>query len=82
MNNTEILKLLEDLAVKLGIDIKYVKLMPKYSSGGLCKHDGKLELFIESKLKLEDSIELLVRELKKLNLENIFIPPLLRKYFP
>ncbi len=81
MNNTEILKLLEELAIKLGVEIHYVKLMPKYSAGGLCKHDGKLELFIDSKLKLEDTIELLVQELRKLDVSSLFIPPLVRKYF-
>jgi len=65
----------EKLAQRLGIEIQYVPGVPS----GLCTVKGKRVLYIDRNLDPRDRIDIFVREFKALDLEGIFVVPLIRK---
>ncbi len=75
-----ILAQLEELCVKLGIKLRYENLKDPnfYIEGGSCKIGEENHIIIHKKLENEDKIDILVNELRKFPLEDIFLTPLLR----
>jgi hypothetical protein len=81
MNETLILEHLEDIAIKLGVELRYEDLgqIGVRSDGGYCKLAGRPIIIINRKESRSKKISILAKSLNKLNLEGIFIPSALRK---
>ena len=76
MTNELILQGLETLIQNLSIDLRYEKGDFK---GGLCKIKNQAVIIINDKLPIDKKIKIMAKELKLLNLEQIYIRPALRK---
>ena len=78
MTEKEILEELEDIACRVGVDVRYDRLEGK---GGECIVKGKPYVIINEGLPDEEKISILVSALKKLDLEGIFLKPRIRELF-
>ncbi len=76
----EVLRELEKLAARLGIDVRFDSLDARVieKRGGLCVLRGKSVIVIDSTLPLLDKIGVLSEALAMFDLEAIFVPPVLR----
>jgi len=81
MNDIAVLEHLEQLALRLGVQLRYENLAQGSvrCEGGFCKVDGKPIILINRKDSRQHQIRILARSLTRLNLEGIFIPPAVRK---
>jgi hypothetical protein len=77
-----LLSQLEELTESLGIKIRYEKILKEGSffSGGLCRIKGEDIIIINSKISIEDKIDILARALISIDLSQIFIKPALREF--
>ena len=75
MTQELILQGFESLINNLSIDLRYEK---GDFSGGLCKIGNKAVLIVNNKLPIDKKITLMADELNRLNLEQIYIRPVLR----
>ncbi len=75
MKPQNILQSFETLIHNLSIDLRYEK---GDFTGGLCKVGNKEVLIVNNKLPIEGKINVMARELNRLNLEQIYIRPALR----
>lgn len=75
MTQELILQGFESLIQNLSIDLRYEK---GHFTGGLCKVGNRVVFIINHKLPIEKKIKLIADELKRLNLEQIYIRPALR----
>ncbi len=80
MNEVNMLERLEEIATKLGVDIRYENLAHNQirSDGGYCKLSGKQMIFVNPKQSRQGKIKVLAKSLKRLDLNSIFIPPAVR----
>ncbi|MFH1139618.1 MAG: hypothetical protein V1816_26365 [Pseudomonadota bacterium] len=80
MTPREILKDLEDLAVRLGVTIRYERLSDGETEvgSGLFSHKGKKSLLIDQALDIEGRVGVCLREFKLLDLSDVYIKPYLR----
>lgn len=80
MKQELVLEQLEDLAEKLAIRIQYEDLNKSGIKlrGGSCRVVGEKRIIIDKRLKVNEKVEILANELSKLNLEDVFIPPLIK----
>ena len=76
MTQELILQGFETLINNLSIDLRYEK---GDFTGGLCKIGPKDIFIINDKLSIDKKIQLIANELKRLNLEQIYIRPALRE---
>ncbi len=74
--NAESLRILESLVEQLGLSIRYEE-MP--TPGGFVKVQGKGSFILNRALAAPEKIEILRRELQKLDLQNVYLLPLARK---
>lgn len=65
----------EKLAQKLGIEVRSITGGPS----GLCTVHGERILFIDRTLDNRSQVEVFIREFKILNLNNVFVVPIIRK---
>ena len=65
----------ERLAQRLSIDIRYTYGGPS----GLCTIKGSRVLFIDRGVDIKSRIQIFIREFKTLDLEGVFVVPLIRK---
>jgi hypothetical protein len=81
MNETLLLEHLEQIANRLGVELRYENLGIGgiRSDGGYCRVSGKDMILINKKDSRRKKILILAKSLKRLNLEGIFIPPAVRK---
>ena len=81
MNDLLLLGHLEELAIRLGIELRYENLGQTgfRSMGGLCKVAGKPLILLNSRDPRRQKIRVLAESLKKLDMEGIFIPPAVRR---
>jgi len=81
MNETLLLEHLEQIANRLGVELRYENLGIGgiRSDGGYCRVSGKSLILINRKDSRRKKILVLAKSLKRLNLEGIFIPPAVRK---
>ena len=81
MNETSLLEHLEEVATRLGVELRYENLavVGIRSDGGFCKVGGKPMILLNRKDSRRRQIQILARSLNRLNLEGIFIPPAVRK---
>ena len=77
----QVLKALEDVAERLSVCIHYeeMKAFEFRIQDGHCKVEGESHIYIDRKRPVKEKIHILANELKKFDLENIYIPPLLRE---
>ncbi len=77
----EIMKALEEVAERLSIQVHYeeMKAFEFRVEDGSCKVKGSPSIFIDRRRPLKEKISILARELKKFDLEDIYVPPLLRE---
>ena len=81
MNETTILQNLEGIAEKLNLNVSYENLrkLHVFSKGGLYRFKDDRTVLIEKSLILSDKIDTLADALTQFDLEEIYIPPALRK---
>ena len=72
---------LEDLALKLGVEVVYEKLENTdfLATGGLCKVKGKYKIFIDRSETTERRTEILAGALSSFDREGIYILPYIRE---
>jgi len=77
-----LLNQLEELAEGLGVKIRYDKILKEGSffSGGLCRIKGEEMIIINSKVSVEDKIDILAKALMSFDLSQVFIKPALREF--
>lgn len=80
-NKDSILQSLIELAEKLSVKVIFKNLQDEefIIRGGMCSVKGETLILIDSRSSFEEQIKIFCRELKKFNLDNIFISPLLRE---
>lgn len=76
MSPRNILDSFETLIGNLSIDLRYEK---GDFSGGLCRLPGRNIFIINNGLSVENKIRLIAAELRSMNLNHIYIRPVLRK---
>jgi hypothetical protein len=81
MEPRKVLEYLEDLALKLDIEVVYANLESRdpFTRGGLCKVKGKYKVFIDRTEKIQGRIKILARALSAFDKEEIYILPLIRE---
>lgn len=82
MNENIILSQLEEVAQKLGINIRYETFRKSdfLHIGGLCRVEGQYIFIISSKATMGEKIQTLARALKRFDLTHIYIRPALREF--
>lgn len=76
MTNESILEELENISTKLGLVVRYEK---GDFAGGLCRVIDEKYIIVNKKLSAEKKINLIARELSKLDIENVFILPAVKE---
>jgi hypothetical protein len=81
MDDHAALSQLEGLADKLGIQIRYEKIVEEEltSTGGLCRLKGECFIIVNSKATTKDKIRALAKALKNFDLNDVYIRPALRE---
>ena len=81
MNESMVLQNLEAIAEKLSVKVQYENLRKKYifSKGGLYRLKEDRVVIIESSLNLSEKIDILADALSQFELEDIYMPPAVRK---
>ena len=83
MDEETVIDHLEELAERFGIQIRYEAIKQDEDSinvvGGLCLLKGEYVLIINSKATVKDRIKTLAMAVKHFELDQIYIPPVLRE---
>lgn len=83
MDDHTTLMLLEELADKLGVPIRYDKIKPEEDeiviSGGLCRVKGNLVIIINSRAATKAKIQAMVDALRHFDLSGVYVRPALRE---
>jgi len=81
LQDEQILEALEEVAEKLSIKVHYerMKAFEFRVQDGQCKLKGEHKIYIDSRHPIKEKVSILAQELGKFNLEDIYIPPLLRE---
>lgn len=77
MTDTQLLQELEALAERLSIDVSVRNL--EGSAGGLCRYGGKWRLIVERHLSVRERIEVFLKALSQLPLDDVFVVPEVRE---
>ncbi len=82
MDERSLLGQLEDLARRLGIEVRYEMLKREgaFAQGGLCRLKGQYLLLINSKAPHRDKIEALALAATRFDLSQVFMKPGLRDF--
>lgn len=78
--NDSLLQSLVELAEKLSVRVIFRNLKDDefVIKSGMCSIKGDTLIIIDSRVSLEEKVKTLCKELKKFNLDNIFISPAMR----
>ena len=81
MKKELLLSQLEELAVKLGIAIRYENVTTEESSGsgGLCRLKEEYVLIIHSQTAVEEKIRILLEALKPFPFGDVYVKPVIRE---
>lgn len=81
MEDETLYQLLVELMEKLSIKVVRKNLQDEEFkiSGGFCKIRGENVMILDTRVPLREQVELLARELASQNLEDVFVPPVLRE---
>ena len=79
-SNDSLLQSLIELAEKLSVRVIFRNLKDDefVIKSGMCSIKGDTLIIIDSRVSLEEKVKTLCQELKKFNLDNIFISPAIR----
>lgn len=82
MDESALLRELEEAAQSLGIEVRYepLKREGSFTSGGLCRFKGKYLLMINSRAAARDKIEALAAALNRFDLSRLYLKPGLREF--
>ncbi len=75
MNDEVVVGEFKKLAERLGIELRYIEEGPS----GLCTLKGKRIMFINKALDSSEQVELFVREFQDIDVEGIFVVPVIRR---
>jgi hypothetical protein len=79
MSPSELRSQLEGVARRLGVSVRFEAFEPgARRRGGLCKVRGEARILVDSGGSLLEQIATLERALRELDLEGVFVPPLVR----
>jgi hypothetical protein len=72
---------LEELAGKLGIEIRYgnIAVEESHRTGGLCRFKGQYVLIIHSRLTVKEKIGMIVKNLKGFEMDDVYLLPVIRE---
>jgi len=81
LRDEQIMKALEEVAQRLSVQVHFeeMKAFEFRVEDGSCRVKGEASIFIDRKRPLKEKISILARELQKFDLEDIYVPPLLRE---
>ncbi len=80
MDDHTALSHLEGLADKLGIPIRYEKIVDEFTGmGGLCRIEGEYVLIVHSKATVKEKIQIMIEALGRFDLGDIYVRPALRE---
>ena len=81
LRDEQIMKALEEIAERLSVQVHYeeMKAFEFRVEDGSCRVKGEPSIFIDRRRPLKEKISILARELQKFDLEDIYVPPLLRE---
>jgi len=81
LNDAFFLSQLQELAQKLGVAVRYEHVIMKESPGmgGLCRIEGEYVLIIHSQATVEEKIHVMTKALRRFDLGDIYIRPVIRK---
>ena len=76
-----LLNQLEELAGKLGIEIRYGNIGGEEShrTGGLCRVKGQYVLIIHSRLNVKEKIGIITKTLKGFEMDDLYVIPVIRE---
>ena len=75
MNDEVVVGEFKKLAERLGIELRYLE----EGLSGLCTLKGKRIMFIDKALDSSEQVELFVREFRDIDVEGIFVVPVIRR---
>ena len=76
MSPEELLRQFEALAERVQIEVRYSALD---GEGGLCRVRNRRVIVLNSRLSIDEKVDVLARSLPREELEQMFIPPALRE---
>lgn len=81
MDDGVLLNQLEELAGRLGIEIRYGNIPGDDSNrtGGLCRVKGQYMLIIHSRLNVKEKIGVIIKALKGFEMGNVYVIPVIRE---
>lgn len=81
MDDGVLLHQLEELAGKLGIEIRYgnIAVEESHRTGGLCRFKGQYVLIIHSRLTVKEKIGMIVKNLKGFEMDDVYLLPVIRE---
>ena len=81
MDDGTLLNQMEELAGRLGIEIRYGTIPGEDShrTGGLCRVKGKYMLIIHSRLTVKEKIGVLIKNLKGFEMDDVYVIPAIRE---
>ena len=81
LREEQILKALEEVAERLSVRVHYedMKAFEFHVQDGSCKLKGEAHIYIDRKRPTKERIHILSSELRRFDLDTIYIPPLLRE---
>jgi len=82
MDKDTLLVQLEELAEKLGIELRYENIEDgfPFSPGGLCRLEDRYVLFVNKVIRKEDKIRMLGEAVVRFDLGSVYIRPGLREF--
>jgi hypothetical protein len=81
LDDGTLLDQLEELAGKLGIEIRYGNIGVEDSRhmGGLCRVQGKYLLIMHSRLTVKEKIGVIIKTLKGFEIGDVYVKPVIRE---
>ena len=81
MNDDILLSQFEELAERLEILVRdeNINLEESFTTGGLCRIEGKLVLILNSKATVNEKIQVMIKALQQFDLDDIYVKPVLRE---
>ena len=81
MDDGTLLNQIEELAGRLGIEIRYGNIPGEDShrTGGLCRVKGKYMLIIHSRLTQKEKIGVIIKALKGFEMGDVYVIPAIRE---
>ena len=79
---TQLLESLEDVATKIGIEVRYDILAagPVHITSGACRMRDKNLVVVDRRLPVQEKLAALAKELAEFNLDEVYLTPAVREY--